>query len=85
MSQRKVSEEEGAKLAEEYGIPFYETSAKENINVERVRGDVCLYSLFILTYTFSQAFITLARDSMERLLSDPHAGNTGGTGGRTLK
>ena len=66
MSQRKVSEEEGAKLAEEYGIPFYETSAKENINVER-------------------AFITLARDSMERLLSDPHAGNTGGTGGRTLK
>ena len=31
---RQVGTEEGQKLAEEYGIPFLETSAKDNINVE---------------------------------------------------
>ena len=52
MPQREISTEEGAKvyfvvyfnifhpfvkkLAEEYGIPFYETSAKENVNVDKV-------------------------------------------------
>eukprot|EP00735_Rhodelphis_limneticus_P004696 TRINITY_DN16321_c0_g1::TRINITY_DN16321_c0_g1_i1::g.3199::m.3199 TRINITY_DN16321_c0_g1::TRINITY_DN16321_c0_g1_i1::g.3199 ORF type:complete len:217 (-),score=47.66,sp/Q39433/RB1BV_BETVU/72.68/2e-103,Ras/PF00071.17/2.4e-67,Miro/PF08477.8/1e-20,Arf/PF00025.16/1.2e-15,GTP_EFTU/PF00009.22/1.7e-06,Gtr1_RagA/PF04670.7/3e-06,MMR_HSR1/PF01926.18/3.3e-05,MMR_HSR1/PF01926.18/3e+03,DUF258/PF03193.11/0.0079,SRPRB/PF09439.5/0.013,SLA_LP_auto_ag/PF05889.8/0.016,AAA_22/PF13401.1/0.07,AAA_22/PF13401.1/3.3e+03,AA len=32
--KRVVSAEEGAKLADEYGIPFYETSAKTTHNVE---------------------------------------------------
>ncbi|XP_063781058.1 ras-related protein Rab-10-like [Pseudophryne corroboree] len=32
--KREVSKERGEKLAWEYGIPFYETSAKENINIE---------------------------------------------------
>ncbi|XP_073439833.1 ras-related protein Rab-10-like [Dendrobates tinctorius] len=32
--EREVSKERGEKLAWEYGIPFYETSAKENINIE---------------------------------------------------
>ena len=31
---RQVITEEGKRLAEEYGIPFLETSAKDNINVE---------------------------------------------------
>ena len=31
---RQVKTEEGQRLAEEYGIPFLETSAKDNINVE---------------------------------------------------
>ena len=32
--QREVSTEEGQKLAEMYGIPFFEASAKENIGIE---------------------------------------------------
>ena len=30
---RVVSYEEGQKLADQYEIPFFETSAKENINI----------------------------------------------------
>ena len=33
--QREVSTEEGQKLAEMYGIPFFESSAKENIGIEQ--------------------------------------------------
>lgn len=31
---QKVTAEQGKKLAEEYGIKFFETSAKEKINVD---------------------------------------------------
>lgn len=34
-SAPKVSKEEGAQLAAEYGIQFFETSAKNDINVEK--------------------------------------------------
>lgn len=34
VAERKVTEAEGKKLAEEYKIPFMETSAKDNINVQ---------------------------------------------------
>ncbi|XP_073487629.1 ras-related protein Rab-10-like isoform X1 [Aquarana catesbeiana] len=33
--EREVSKERGEKLAWEYGIPFYETSAKEYINIDK--------------------------------------------------
>jgi Ras-related protein Rab-8A len=33
-SERRVTTEQGKKLAEEYGIKFFETSAKEKINVD---------------------------------------------------
>ena len=33
---RVISKERGQSLADEYGIKFMETSAKENINVEKV-------------------------------------------------
>lgn len=33
-AERRVSLEQGKKLAEEYGIKFFETSAKEKINVD---------------------------------------------------
>ncbi|XP_072267373.1 ras-related protein Rab-10-like isoform X1 [Pyxicephalus adspersus] len=33
--EREVSKERGEKLAWEYGIPFFETSAKENINIDK--------------------------------------------------
>jgi Ras-related protein Rab-8A len=34
-NEREVSTEEGAQLAAEYGIQFFETSAKNDINVEK--------------------------------------------------
>ncbi|KAE8598666.1 hypothetical protein XENTR_v10016900 [Xenopus tropicalis] len=33
--EREVAKEQGEKLAWEFGIPFFETSAKENINIEK--------------------------------------------------
>lgn len=34
--ERQVTYEEGQKLAEKYDVPFYEASAKKNINVENI-------------------------------------------------
>jgi len=34
VSERKVSKEEGEELAKHYNIPYIETSAKQNMNVE---------------------------------------------------
>ncbi|NXK91400.1 RAB10 protein, partial [Formicarius rufipectus] len=33
-SERVVPKEKGEKIAWEYGIPFFETSAKDNVNIE---------------------------------------------------
>lgn len=35
-SDREVSKEEGKSLAEKFGCPFYETSAKTRVNVDEV-------------------------------------------------
>eukprot|EP00486_Rosalina_sp_Unknown_P000448 CAMPEP_0201564904 /NCGR_PEP_ID=MMETSP0190_2-20130828/3609_1 /ASSEMBLY_ACC=CAM_ASM_000263 /TAXON_ID=37353 /ORGANISM="Rosalina sp." /LENGTH=210 /DNA_ID=CAMNT_0047981715 /DNA_START=125 /DNA_END=757 /DNA_ORIENTATION=+ len=40
VSDRCVSTEKGMALAKEYGVPFYETSAKNDINVEKVFIDM---------------------------------------------
>lgn len=34
MPDRVISKEEGQKIADQYGIPFFETSALENQNIE---------------------------------------------------
>lgn len=60
--QRVISYEEGEALAKEYSISFFETSAKQDLNVEK-------------------AFITIATDVKNRLISD---GNTGGNVGHKL-
>ena len=39
--ERKVTTEEGQKLAEEYNFPFYETSAKTGKNVNEIFNDIC--------------------------------------------
>ena len=58
-----ISLDEGDSLAKEYNINFFETSAKQDLNVEK-------------------AFITIATDVKNRLISD--GGNGGATGGRKL-
>ena len=37
--QRQVSKERGKQLADSYGIPFIETSAKSNENIEKLFAD----------------------------------------------
>ena len=36
--RRAISTEDGQRLAKEYGIPFFETSAKQDINVQEAFG-----------------------------------------------
>ena len=38
--ERKVNTEDGKRLADEYGFPFYETSAKEDININETFEDL---------------------------------------------
>ena len=38
--ERKIKEEDGKKLAEEYGFPFHETSARDGINVDETFEDL---------------------------------------------
>jgi Ras-related protein Rab-8A len=40
VEERVVSKESGEKLAEKYGIHFYETSSKDNINIEKSIYDI---------------------------------------------
>ena len=39
VEQRKISKEKGKQLADSYGIPFIETSAKSNENIEKLFED----------------------------------------------
>ena len=43
--ERKVSFEQGAALAKEMKMPFYETSAKDGTNVERMFKKVMAYTI----------------------------------------
>ena len=45
-SKRKVPYSQGQALADEFGIQFFETSAKNNIKVDEVRGSPCLHKLY---------------------------------------
>ena len=42
---RQVSEEEGWRIAEQFDIPFYEISAKKNINVDEVFFEVSMQAM----------------------------------------
>merc|ERR1711941_12547 len=39
--QRVVLKSEGEQLAEQYKCPFFETSAKDHVNVDDVSGNLC--------------------------------------------
>jgi Ras-related protein Rab-8A len=53
MTDKKVVDPSRANvLADEYGIKFLETSAKNNINV-RNRGIECFFFFFLLTFVFA--------------------------------
>ena len=64
--QRVVSTEDGQRLAQEYGIQFFEASAKQNLNVEK-------------------AFVSIAHESMERLLADGGTSGTGAGAGKKIQ
>ena len=38
--RRAISTEDGARLAKEYGIAFFETSAKQDVNVQEAFGQL---------------------------------------------
>ena len=42
IDKRQVSKEKGKQLADSYGIPFIETSAKSNENIEKLRSGLFL-------------------------------------------
>ena len=46
--KRAVSEEDGQRKAEELGISFIETSAKDNENVEKAFFDLARFVLYLL-------------------------------------
>jgi len=46
--KRVISEEQGRALAQELGIPFMETSAKSNINVEEAFFSLARYTNYLL-------------------------------------
>jgi small GTP-binding protein len=41
-SDREVSEQEGIKKAEKYGVDYFETSAKTNVNVDNAFESLCI-------------------------------------------
>ncbi|XP_030069800.1 ras-related protein Rab-10 isoform X1 [Microcaecilia unicolor] len=58
---RIVSKEKGEKLAWEYGIPFFETSAKTNINIDQA------FSTLVETIYSKKASLQLATDDTVNL------------------
>lgn len=48
--ERVVSQERGRQLAEQLGVEFYETSAKENINVKVIYKDIHFFYTLIIYF-----------------------------------
>lgn len=69
--KRVVSEEQGKALAQELGIPFIETSAKSNTNVEEAFFSLARYS--------SPFQYLMVRDIKKKLIDS--ATSTGGSSG----
>lgn len=48
--KRLISEERGKNVASENGIKFFETSAKDNINIEQAFITVCLNTAISINF-----------------------------------
>ena len=59
--KRLISEERGKKVAEENGIKFFETSAKENINIELAFNTVNIAIKTLIWYSSMSPTRILAR------------------------
>ena len=85
--QRVVSVEEGKQLAKEYAIQFFETSAKNDIEVETVRSTMLARKSQAPPLTRAlpppslKGFTTVAREVKNRLIADGPARPAGGGGG----
>ncbi len=44
-NERKISEEQGRALAKQMKMPYFETSAKEGINVDKMFNKVIRYTI----------------------------------------
>lgn len=64
---RQVRREEGQALADEHSFLFFETSAKDAINVEEVFYLLVWNTLFYCASCFNQAFTKLAEDITQRI------------------
>ena len=60
--KRLISKERGEKVAEENGIKFYETSAKENVNIEH--AFITVSSNDAIKKSFQWAFYDIFNDSL---------------------
>ena len=60
--KRLISKERGEKVAEENGIKFYETSAKENVNIEH--AFITVSSNAAIKKSFQWAFYDISNDSL---------------------
>lgn len=54
--KRLISKERGEKVAEENGIKFYETSAKENVNIEH--AFITVSWEIVMTHAITVGFTT---------------------------
>lgn len=67
--QREVSTEEGKRMADNFGIKYFETSAKENINITE-----CMQDIIKQTYYKKQS--TEVDKKIE--IGNPNTSSTGG-------
>ena len=62
--KRLISKERGEKVAEENGIKFYETSAKENVNIEH--AFITVSSNAAIKISFQWAFYDISNHNSLR-------------------
>ena len=60
--KKVVKTEDAQKFAEQIGVPLYETSAKENQNVEEVRVYMCVDMYILVPPTLQQCVLSSYTD-----------------------
>lgn len=84
--KRAVSEDDGQRKAEELGISFIETSAKDNENVEKGFFDLARFDFCATSYSFSELTVSFCRAIKTRLIdSQTDASTPGGSNDGQIK